>query len=175
MLDIRPAKASDHVEIVRLWHEGWHDAHADLAPPEILAFRTLDHFAVWLKQAPDAFYVATNPDLLGFVSVKGAEIVKLYVDRHARGTGAALDLLSFAETLLLENRIEEAELFCTAGNIRAEKFYIRENWLLSRTFNDALWVPQGVNKKIVAPTHCFRKTLAHHHSGPGEVSQSSGY
>jgi putative acetyltransferase len=72
VFDIRPARASDHIDIVRLWH----DAHANLVPPEILAFRTLNHFAVWLKQAPDVFHVATNLDLLGFVSVKGAEIAK---------------------------------------------------------------------------------------------------
>ena len=81
-----------------------------------MAFRTLDHFAVWLKQAPDVFYVATNPDLRGFASVKEAEIVKFYVGKHARGTGAAQDLLSFAERLLRENGVKEAELFCTAGN-----------------------------------------------------------
>lgn len=159
MFDIRLARASDHIDIARLWHEGWHDAHANLVPPEILAYRTPDHFAVWLKQAPDVFYVATNPDLLGFVSVKEAEIVKLYVANHARGTGAAQDLLSYAERLLRENDVKEAELFCTAGNLRAEKFYRRENWLLSRTFDDALWVPEGVNEKVEVSTHRFCKTL----------------
>lgn len=159
MLDIRPARASDHIGIVKLWHEGWHDAHAHLVPPEILAFRTLDHFAVWLQHASDAFYIATNPDLLGFVSVDGVEIVKLYVAKPARGTGAAQDLLSFAERLLRENGVKEAELFCTAGNFRAEKFYLRENWLLSRTFDDAPWVPEGVNEKVEVLTHRFCKTL----------------
>ncbi|WP_271022800.1 GNAT family N-acetyltransferase [Rhizobium lusitanum] len=159
MLDIRPARASDHIDIIRLWHEGWHDAQANLVPAEILAFRTPNHFAVWLKLAPDVFYVATNPDLLGFVSVKGAEIVKLYVAKHARGTGAAQDLLSFSERLLRENGVKEAELFCTAGNLRAEKFYLRENWLLSRTIDDALWVAEGVNEKVEVPTHRFCKTL----------------
>ncbi|NTG00813.1 GNAT family N-acetyltransferase [Agrobacterium rhizogenes] len=159
VFDIRLARASDHIDIARLWHEGWHDAHANLVPPEILAYRTPDHFAVWLKQAPDVFYVATNPDLLGFVSVKEAEIVKLYVANHARGTGAAQDLLSYAERLLRENDVKEAELFCTAGNLRAEKFYRRENWLLSRTFDDALWVPEGVNEKVEVSTHRFCKTL----------------
>ncbi|WP_309547142.1 GNAT family N-acetyltransferase [Rhizobium rhizogenes] len=159
MFDIRLARASDHIDIARLWHDGWHDAHANLVPLEILAYRTPDHFAVWLKQASDVFHVATNPDLLGFVSIKGAEIVKLYVAKPARGTGAAQDLLSFAERLLRENDVKEAELFCTAGNLRAEKFYRRENWLLSRTFDDALWVPEGVNEKVEVSTHRFCKTL----------------
>ncbi|KJF74820.1 GNAT family N-acetyltransferase [Agrobacterium arsenijevicii] len=160
MIEIRRAETADHEKIVRLWHQGWHDAHAALVPSEVLAFRTKDHFALWLKGAQDAFYVATNDaELLGFVSIKGAEVVKLYIGKHNRGTGVAHALLSFAEHLLRDEGISKAELLCTAGNIRAERFYQREGWSLSHSFEDALWVPDGVGRKFIVLTHCFQKDL----------------
>jgi hypothetical protein len=72
MLKIRPAETADHEDVVQLWHQGWHDAHADIVPSEVLAFRTKDHFTLWLKEGQDAFFVATDDTgVLGFVSVTG--------------------------------------------------------------------------------------------------------
>ncbi|HBF28551.1 GNAT family N-acetyltransferase [Rhizobium sp.] len=159
MLVIRPAEPADHSKIVQLWYHGWHDAHADLVPSGVFAFRTEDHFAVWLKEARDTFYVAIDTELLGFVSLNGTEIVKLYVGKSVRGTGVAHTLLSFAEQVLSQEGVREAELFCMAGNTRAEKFYQREGWSLSRSFHDALWVPHGVRDQFIVATHCFRKKL----------------
>jgi GNAT superfamily N-acetyltransferase len=161
MLDIHSAKAADHGKIVQLWHQGWHEAHAALVPPEVLSFRTEDHFATWLKEANDTFYVATDgTQCLGFVSVKAAEVVKLYVGRPARGTGAAHALLSFAEKLLSASGVTQAELLCTAGNSRAETFYLREGWRLTDTYQEALWMPKGVNRQFIVPTHRFQKALS---------------
>lgn len=160
MMTIRPAEASDHADIVCLWHQGWHDAHAALVPPQVLAFRTMNHFATWLAEAQDAFYVAADTELRGFVSAKDAEIVKLYVGRNARGQGIAHMLLSFAEQKLWEDGAREAELFCTAGNNRAENFYLREGWTLSETFEDHLWMPAGITTRFTVETHRFRKNLS---------------
>lgn len=159
MLTIRLAEAADQADIVRLWHQGWHDAHAALVPPGVLAFRSADHFGIWLSEARDTFYVAADTELRGFVSVKDAEIVKLYVGRSARGQGVAHRLLSFAERTLSESGVREAELFCTAGNSRAENFYRREGWTLSGTFDDFLWVPEGVTVRFAVRTHRFQKNL----------------
>lgn len=160
MFEIRPAESADHDEIIKLWHQGWHDAHTDLVPPEVLAFRTKDHFTLWLREAQDAFFAATDDaGVLGFVSVKGAEIVKLYVSNRARGTGAAHALLAFAENLLRDAGITKAVLLCTAGNIRAERFYQREGWKLFHSFEDALWVPAGAGAKFIVSTHRFEKDL----------------
>ncbi|MGF6159410.1 ribosomal protein S18 acetylase RimI-like enzyme [Ensifer sp. KUDG1] len=159
MFEIRSARDEDHPAIVELWHQGWHQAHAHLVPAGILPFRTLEHFALWLAQAGDEFYVAADQGVLGFVSVKDAEIVKLYVGESARGTGLASALLSFAATLQRKRGVEEAELFCTAGNARAQAFYEREGWLLSRSFVDALWLPEDVMGRFAVETHHYRKTL----------------
>lgn len=163
MIEIRAARDEDRAAIIRLWHQGWHDAHAELVPAEILAFRTSRHFALWLEQSSDKFYVATDDGLLGFISLKDAEVMKLYVSEIARGTGVACSLLSFAERLLLETGVREAELFCTAGNVRAQKFYEREGWSLSRSFEDALWLPENVAGRFAVKTHCYRKTLKPSH------------
>lgn len=161
MLDIHLAEASDQAKIIQLWHRGWHEAHADLVPPEVLPFRTKDHFAIWLREAQDVFYIAVkDTELLGFVSVKGAEIVKLYLGTHARGTGVAQALLAFAETLLRENGVARAELLCTAGNTRAERFYTREGWNLSASFEADLWMPRGAEATFKVPTHRFQEDLA---------------
>jgi len=160
MLEIRTAEAVDHKKIIHLWHQGWHEAHAELVPSEVLRFRTKSHFELWPKEAREAFYVATDDgELLGFVSVKDAEVVKLYVGNHARGAGVAHALLSYAEHLLRYQGVSKAELYCTAGNIRAERFYEREGWNLSCSFEDALWLPEGVSRKIMVSTHRFLKDL----------------
>lgn len=161
MSTIRPAASGDEEAIVHLWHQGWHDAHTELVPQEVLAYRTERHFLIWLKEAPDRFYVArSGKDLIGFVSLKGIEVVKLYVGRGARGTGVASALLSFAERALRQDGVVEAELFCTAGNARAESFYLRQGWTLVDTFNDALWVPAAIGQKFVVSTHRYRKKLS---------------
>ncbi|RUZ78308.1 GNAT family N-acetyltransferase [Mesorhizobium sp. M7A.F.Ca.US.006.01.1.1] len=159
MLEIRPAQEADRSAIVQLWHQGWHDAHAHLVPAEILAYRTPAHFSLWLEQSTDAFHVAVGDGLLGFVSINGVELVKLYVSPQARGSGTARDLLSHAEHLLSEQGVAEAELFCTAGNVRAQRFYAREGWRLSRSFEDALWLPDNVAGRFTVETHCYRKHL----------------
>ncbi|MGY5779593.1 N-acetyltransferase family protein [Rhizobium sp. LEGMi135b] len=160
MPTIRPAASEDEDAIVHLWHQGWHDAHAELVPQGVLAYRTERHFLIWRKEAQDSFYVArSEKDLIGFVSLKGIEVVKLYVGRGARGTGLASALLSFAERTLRQNGIDETELFCTAGNARAESFYRRQGWTLVETFNDALWVPTAISQKFVVSTHRYRKKL----------------
>ncbi|KJF65692.1 GCN5 family acetyltransferase [Rhizobium nepotum 39/7] len=160
MLEIRPAKTIDHESIVQLWHQGWHDAHADIVPSEVLAFRTKDHFSLWLKEAQDAFYVATEDDRVLGLSVKRAEVVKLYVSTRARGTGVAHALLSHAERLLHGAGITTAVLFCTAGDVRAERFYQREGRSLKHSFVDVLWTPKTVDMKFMVSTHRYEKDLA---------------
>lgn len=161
MLTIRPAAADDLPAILKLWHRGWHDAHADLVPPALLAFRTPGHFALWLQQCTDSVHVArTGGTLLGFVSTKDDEVVKLYVGAQARGTGTADRLLAHAEAVLAEAGHAEASLLCTAGNRRAERFYARNGWQCVRTFDDALWLPETAAETFIVSTHCFRKQLS---------------
>ncbi len=146
--------------LIRLWHQGWHDAHANLVPVDVLDYRKPEYFAIWLNECADEFFTASSDrGLLGFVSIKNSEIVKLYVHRKARGTGVAKALLAHAEKTLLARGVEAAELFCTAGNNRAEHFYAKEGWHLARTFRDYLWMPNGRVAKYSVETNQYEKSL----------------
>jgi len=159
-IEIRRAEERDRQDLLKVWHQGWHDAHANLVPPHILKYRTPEHFSIWLSQTPDTFYVAGNTSsLLGFVSTKDAELVKLYVASEARGTDVAKALLAYAEQTLRNAGFMAAHLFCTAGNLRAQRFYLREGWRLLETFEDSLWVPSDVAMQYPVETHRYQKSL----------------
>ena len=160
MEKIRPARHDDNSAIIRIWHAGWHDAHARLVPEYLLEYRKIAHFWYWLESSTDQFFVATSGGtVVGFVATKGAEIVKLYVALTARGTGTAAALLAFGERNIADSGVTDAFLYSTAGNIRAESFYRRNGWVLSKTFADALWLPQSVNSMPLVDTHRFEKNL----------------
>ena len=157
-MNIRPARPQDRGAIVDLWHRGWHDAHAGIVPKAVLAFRTVPHFELWLDSSPDRFHVAEGEGgVLGFVTVQGAELVKLYVSETARGTGVARSLLAHGEAELFQSGVREAVLFCTAGNARAERFYQREGWDLVATIPDTLWLPPGTPGVFIVSTHRYQK------------------
>ncbi|MEM5542670.1 GNAT family N-acetyltransferase [Sulfitobacter sp. AS92] len=159
MLSIRPLLSDDHRKIVDIWHRGWHDAHAGLVPKGVLNYRAIDHFWSWLHCSTDQFYVAVEGEILGFVSMQGSEIVKLYVDVQSRGNGTAAKLLSFAERRIHDQNLVDSVLFCIAGNARAERFYEREGWILTQTFSDKLWLPQNAVSVFIADTHRYTKRL----------------
>lgn len=160
VISIRAASEADQAAIVKIWHQGWHDAHAELVPKEILAYRQIEHLRNWLATSTDRFFVASfHAMIIGFVAINGAELVKLYIDRHARGDGTAGKLLRFGEDRIRETGVQRAVLFCTAGNLRAENFYRRQGWSLMQSFPDRLWLPDYAQATLVAETHRFEKAL----------------
>ena len=159
-MTIRPAGPDDRQAILALWHQGWHQAHAHLVPAAVLRYRTAAYFALWFDQCTDLFQVADIDGAVhAFVSVKGCEIVKFYVAEKARGEGLAGPLLSHAEALLSAQGVDQAVLFCLAGNLRAERFYARQGWEIADTIDDELWVPDGVGETFTARTHRLVKSL----------------
>lgn len=159
MLSIRLAQPKDHTAIVDIWHSGWHEAHANLVPDGILEFRTVEYFWVWLESSTDQFYVALNDGVVGFVATNESQLVKLFVDADVRGTGTATALLSYAEAQMSNDGIQDAVLFCTTGNGRAQRFYSREGWVLSDTFADKLWLPENTTGEFIVNTHRYEKHL----------------
>lgn len=145
--------------MVRLWHKGWHEAHAHLVPEGVLQHRSREDFLQWLKRSSDVYWVGAGVDtgIRGFVATNGDELVKLYVAANAQGSGIAQALLSHGERAIQEAGFLSAKLFCTAGNLRAEKFYARAGWVLSRTFEDQLWTPQEIHQRFILKTHAYCK------------------
>ena len=127
--------ASDEVDsLARLWHDGWHEAHAALVTSEVLPFRTLEMFRARLPaMLPDIRVASDNGDPLGFCYVVDDEVDQMYVGAAARRTGLAARLLTDGEDRLRRNGFETAWLSCAVGNERAARFYEKNGWNSDRT------------------------------------------
>lgn len=126
---IRPPMGEELDQLGRLWHDGWHEAHAHLVPPELTRLRTLESFRRRLETALPAIRVAGDPlDPLGFCWIREDELFQLFVRPAARGGGAAAALLADGEARLAEQRVRTAWLACAIGNDRAARFYEKSGW-----------------------------------------------
>src|ERR1700740_55770 len=87
-LAIRPADPSELDHLARLWHEGWHDGHAHIAPPGLVKARTASRFRARMAAAlADIFVIGPLGAPDGFFRLKGDELDQFYVARGARGSG----------------------------------------------------------------------------------------
>src|SRR5262245_59307512 len=103
---VRPATVSELDALARIWHEGWHDAHARIAPAGLVKARTLDQFHTRMTAAlADTFVVGLRGAPDGFVMLKEDELYQFYVARAARGSGAADMLMEAAEAELARRGI----------------------------------------------------------------------
>lgn len=126
---VRPATDDDLGEVVRIWHEGWLDAHLGHVPEGLLPHRQRKHFQQLAQARLATMSVAVVEDgIAGFVVVKHDEVEQLYVDRPRRGTGVAVALLRKAETTVRLAGHTRAWLAVVAGNQRARAFYERLGW-----------------------------------------------
>ena len=101
--DVRAAVAAEVEHLARIWHEGWHEAHAHLLPPELARLRTLESLRDRLQAALPSVRVAGPPGApLGFCMLKGSELYQVYVTARARGTGVAAALMADAEARLAD-------------------------------------------------------------------------
>lgn len=126
---IRRTGPGDVPTIARIWHAGWLDGHVDNVPADLVRHRRREQFLTRAEQRVDQSWVATSDDVVvGFVVVLGDEVEQLYVDRPARGTGAAAELLRTAEAEIRAGGHERAWLAVVAGNRRARAFYTHAGW-----------------------------------------------
>ena len=116
-------------QIVEMWHQGWHDAHASVVPCELVALRTKGSFTDRVQQLRSDFRVAIFKDeILGFCILRGDELYQMYVSRTARGKGVAAALIADAETCMRGAGHRTAWLDCAIGNDRAARFYEKSGW-----------------------------------------------
>ncbi|MCA9757811.1 MAG: GNAT family N-acetyltransferase [Candidatus Eisenbacteria bacterium] len=127
-----------------IWHRGWQDAHADILPPELARYRTLESFRQRLRDGLATVRVAGDPGApLGFCFVKDDEIYQLYVSAEARGKGVAAALLADGEERIAALGAETAWLACAIGNDRAARFYEKNGWERVGTVVSPLPTPDG--------------------------------
>ena len=131
---VRPAAGSEVEAIAALWESGWHDGHASISPPALIAQRTAESFRVRTRHALADTRVLVGPDerLAGFWMRRPAEVYQFYVAAPARGTAAGRVLMDDALAVLGAEG-PRAWLYCGIGNDRARAFYEKTGWHLART------------------------------------------
>jgi GNAT superfamily N-acetyltransferase len=128
---IRKATSNDVDQVARIWLAGWADGHVGNVPPELVKHR--EQLEVYVSRARErigGMWIAEANDgqVLGFVVVKLDELEQVYVDRAARGTGVAAQLLRTGEDEVRRAGHTRAWLAVVAGNARARAFYERHGW-----------------------------------------------
>jgi len=142
---VRPVDPGEIDHLAQLWHDGWQDAHASLAPPGLARARTLKSFRERLAAALDDTRVAGPAGApLGLCMLKDDELYQLYVAREARGSGAAAALIADGEARLAERGVTTAWLACAVGNNRAARFYEKCGWVRARTTLNRLAIQDEV-------------------------------
>jgi hypothetical protein len=77
-MQVRLADPAEIDDLARLWHAGWHEAHASLSPPELVRLRTFDSFRARLQAAFANIRVAGRVSApIGFYVLKGDELYQL--------------------------------------------------------------------------------------------------
>ena len=126
---VRKATSNDVSAIARIWHTGWADGHLGHVPPELVKYRNQEQFVTRAGDRLGSTWIAeSNGEPVGFVVVRDDELEQIYVDRSARGTGAAALLLHKGEAEIREAGHRHAWLAVVAGNQRARSFYSRLGW-----------------------------------------------
>ena len=154
---VRPAEQAELQALAALWHEAWHDAHAQIVPPELSRLRPVQHF----RQRIEAVVVDTRVigpvgAPLGLCVIKGAELYQLFVVRAARGIGVAAALIDEAEARLARQGVETVWLACAIGNVRAARFYEKRGWRRMGTMVNAA---EAVSGKFLLEVWRYEKSL----------------
>lgn len=154
---LRQAAEADIEAIAALWHSGWSDGHLGYVPTALLPHRRLDDFRRRVPTRLDTTTVATiDAEIVGFVTTHHDEIEQLYVDAAARGTGIAAALLGHGETII-RTQFDRAWLAVVAGNARARRFYERNGWYDTGSFDYPAF--SAGDTTISVPAHRYEKRL----------------
>ena len=144
-MSVRAADVGEIDHLARVWHQGWNDAHAALAPAGLVRARTLESFRDRLAAAlADTFVAGPLSTPSGFHMLKGDELYQFYVARSARGSGVAAALIADAEARLAARGVTTAWLACAIGNDRAARFYEKCGWVRAGTTVNRLETADGV-------------------------------
>jgi len=156
---VRQATPGDAEAVGRIWLTGWADGHVGNVPPGLVPHR--QDPAQYLSRARDrvgSTWVAESAigEILGFVVVKRDELEQVYVDRAARGTGVAAQLLRRGEDEVRRNGHSRAWLAVVAGNARARSFYERHGWRDAGPFTYQAETEEG---PFPVPSHRYEIVL----------------
>ena len=115
----------------RIWLTGWADGHSEtsrLGSSDTGRIQRNTFRGRAIASAARGSRSRAIGEILGFVVVKRDELEQVYVDRTARGTGVAAQLLRRGEDEVRRAGHSRAWLAVVAGNTRARAFYERQGW-----------------------------------------------
>jgi len=154
---LRAVDPAEHDALAAMWHAAWHDGHAAIVPPGLVALRQLADFKTRMPGiAPLARTAGPKGAPLGFCAVRKDELYQLFVADKARGTGLAARLLADGEARLREGGYAEGFLDCQPDNIRALRFYQRLGWSID---SPALVTLETASGGFELETLILRKSL----------------
>jgi ribosomal protein S18 acetylase RimI-like enzyme len=153
VLELRPARPDDAAAVAGVHVRSWQAGYRGLLPDAYLdGLRPEDRMGRYRFGDDDPGVAVTvvavrDGNLCGFVTTKrpgpGAEpgpdgpddgcdtgeVLALYVDPDAWGSGVGRQLLSDARLRLVQSGCTEAVLWVLAGNDRAHRFYRIDGWV----------------------------------------------
>lgn len=159
MFSIRKATADDAPAVARIWHAGWRDGHIGNVPDGLVRHRDdIRQYETRARDRIDQLWVAepAGGHPIGFIVVRGNELEQVYVDRSARGTGAAALLLRHGEEEVRRAGHACAWLAVVAGNARARAFYARQGWRDAGPFT---YMAETVDGPFAVPSHRYEVDL----------------
>ncbi|MEM7614773.1 MAG: GNAT family N-acetyltransferase [Pseudomonadota bacterium] len=125
----RPMQPDEAQATARIWHDAWHEAHAQHVPEALIRLRDARFFQDRIDTMGDALRVAGPTGApLGLCSTDGAEIDQLFTAPAARGTGLAQLLIEDGMARIKAAGHDTAHLWVLPENTRAIRFYDKLGW-----------------------------------------------
>lgn len=124
-LIIRPIRPADVAATARVWHESKQAAYSFL-PLQMAMTPEEDETAFRERVLPgfDTWVAVRDGDVLGFLTLNGSYVERLYVHPESQGTGVGLALLEHAK----RRSPDGLELHTHQRNAQARRFYERHGF-----------------------------------------------
>jgi ribosomal protein S18 acetylase RimI-like enzyme len=143
-MELRRAEPADAIAVARVHVRSWQAAYRKLMPDDYLdQLRPEDRankydFGNLDPVRPQTIIATESGVIRGFATTAPAqesnmsdygELYGLYVDPDHWGRGIGVALVSAARTRLFHLGFRNAILWVLVGNVRAERFYRRDQWI----------------------------------------------
>jgi len=140
---LRPAQPADALAVARVHVRSWQAAYRGLMPAEYLdRLKPEDRaarydFATRDPAKPYTILAVEGDQILGFVTTGHSrngelpdhgEMYGLYLDPEHWGRGFGVALVEAGRARLKEMGFLKACLWVLEGNVRAERFYVKDGW-----------------------------------------------
>jgi GNAT superfamily N-acetyltransferase len=166
---LRKGTPGDVEAVAWIWLAGWADGHVGNVPDGLVPHRQdPEQYRSRAQDRVDQTWVAESNDgrILGFIVVRDDEVEQVYVDRGARGTAVAAQLLRRGEDEIRRAGHTRGWLAVVAGNARARAFYARHGW---RDAGPFIYHAETEVGTFPVPSHRYEVDL---HSGAPHTPRS---